>query len=119
MLKNNGIKSHMFQLNSPGIAGKGLGVDSFDIPSLTGSVNGIIWKETKVYQDQKVLRFVQSSPIKKINLGMEQKLTCNINTSPDGTLDLTHVGWNTSNMRCKSPNCPKRQSKLDPENWSP
>jgi len=116
MLKKNGIKSHMFGLNSPEWYRwwKRLGVDSFDGSKLSqeGAANGIIWKVNQSVSRPKSAKDLYNRlQIKKINSREWNKNShlSTLVTSPDGTLDLTHAGWKyLQTARCTSPNCPAK-----------
>ena len=113
LLKKNGIRTHMFGLNSPDWYRwwKRLGVDSFDGSKLSqeGAANGIIWvtkldteKPTnakQLYQRLQIKKISQRDWVPQNGLGVLQ-------VSRDGIIDLNHDGWNyLQSARCTSPNC--------------
>ena len=113
LLKKNGIKSHMFGLNSPDWYRwwKRLRVDSFDGSKLSqeGAANGIIWvtkldvekpiSAKQLYQRLQIKKISQRDWVSQNGVGVLQ-------VSENGIIDLNHDGWNyLQSARCTSPNC--------------
>ena len=116
LLRENGIKSHIFGLNSPEWYRwwKKLGVDSFDGSKLSqeGAANGIIWKVNYNVAEPKSAEDLYSRlQIKKIELREWEKEVqlSTLITSSDGNMDIDHAGWKyLQSARCTSPNCPAK-----------
>jgi len=113
LLKQHGIKTHMFGLNSPDWYRwwKRLRVDSFDGSKLSqeGAANGIIWLTS--FDDEKptnAKQLYRRLQIKKIATRewISQKGFGNLRVSEDGVIELDHSGWKyLQSARCTSPNC--------------
>ena len=113
LLKKNGIKSHIFGLNSPEWYRwwKRLGIDSFDGSKLSqeGAANGIIWTSIFDYEmpisAKELYRRLQ---IKKISTRdwFSVREVGHLQVSEDGLIEPNNRGWDyLLSARCTSPNC--------------
>jgi hypothetical protein len=113
LLKQHGIKTHMFGLNSPDWYRwwKRLRVDSFDGSKLSqeGAANGIIWLTSlDVEKPTSAKQLYRRLQIKKIGTRewVSKKGVGNLHVSEEGLIELDHCGWQyLQSARCTSPNC--------------
>ena len=113
LLKQHGIKSHMFGLNSPEWYRwwKRLGVDSFDGSKLSqeGAANGIIWVPSldaerptsakQLYRRLQIKKIASREWVSKNGFG-------HLKVSEDGMIEPENSGWEyLQSARCTSPNC--------------